>query len=47
VAVDRNGVPIEVPAIIPQTDDEKRRYAAAGERRRRRLEERTAESGRA
>jgi acyl-CoA hydrolase len=43
VAVDRNGRPVEVPAVIPQTDDEKRRYAAAGERRRIRLEERTAE----
>src|SRR6059058_5854815 len=29
VAVDRNGRPIEVPALEPHTDDELRRYAAA------------------
>jgi acyl-CoA hydrolase len=44
VAVDRNGRPVDVPAIVPQTPDEKRRYAAASERRRRRLEERKAEA---
>jgi len=43
VAVDRNGRPIEVPELVPETEDEKRRYGAAIERRRRRLEERTAE----
>ena len=43
VAVDRNGRPVDVPAVIPQTEDEKRRYAAAEARRRRRLEERNAE----
>ncbi len=43
VAVDRNGRPVEVPRVVPETDDERRRYAAAIERRRRRLEERTAE----
>jgi acyl-CoA hydrolase len=43
VAIDRNHRPIEVPPIIPETEDEKRRYQAAQERRRRRLEERTAE----
>ncbi len=43
VAIDRNGRPIEVPEIAPETPDEERRYAAAKERRRRRLEERNAE----
>jgi acyl-CoA hydrolase len=43
VAVDRNGRPIEVPELLPETDAEQRRHRAAQERRRRRLEERTAE----
>jgi acyl-CoA hydrolase len=43
VAIDRNGRPIEVPKVVPETADEQRRYDAAQERRRRRLEERTAE----
>lgn len=43
VAIDRNGKPVEVPQVIPETDLERRRYAAAIERRRRRLEERAAE----
>jgi acyl-CoA hydrolase len=43
VAVDRNGRPLEVPEIQPETEDEKRRFGAAMERRRRRLEERQAE----
>jgi acyl-CoA hydrolase len=47
VAVDRDGRPIPVPPIIPQTKPEQRRHAAAAERRRRRLEERAAESERA
>ena len=43
VAIDRDGRPTEVPALVPETAEEKRRYAAAAERRRRRLEERDAE----
>ena len=43
VAIDRNHRPMEIPQIVPETDDEKRRYGAAQERRRRRLEERNAE----
>jgi acyl-CoA hydrolase len=43
VAVDRNGRPLQVPELAPETPDELRRYAAAAERRRRRLEEREAE----
>jgi acyl-CoA hydrolase len=43
VAVDRNGRPIEVPDLRPESDDEQRRHGAAQERRRRRLEERQAE----
>lgn len=43
VAVDRNGRPIEVPDLAPESPDEIRRYQAAAERRRRRLEEREQE----
>jgi acyl-CoA hydrolase len=43
VAIDRNGRPVEVPELRPETPDEERRYLAAKERRRRRLEERNAE----
>jgi len=45
VAVDKNGRPVEIPLVVPETDVEKKRYAAAQERRRRRLEERKAEGG--
>lgn len=43
VAVDRNGRPVPIPPVIPETEIEKRRYAAAQLRRERRLEERKAE----
>jgi acyl-CoA hydrolase len=45
VAIDRNGRPVEVPQVLPETPVEERRFAAAMERRRRRLEERAAEEG--
>jgi acyl-CoA hydrolase len=43
VSVDRNGRPVEVPEVVPETAEQRRRYAAAQERRRRRLEERVEE----
>jgi acyl-CoA hydrolase len=46
VAIDRNGRPVPVPNVMPETDDERRRYASAQDRRRRRLEERQAEARR-
>jgi acyl-CoA hydrolase len=46
VAVDRNGRPMEMPPLVPETPDEVRRYAAAQARRQRRLEEGEAEAKR-
>jgi acyl-CoA hydrolase len=43
VSVDRDGRPLEVPGLVPETDDELRRYEAAKQRRKRRLDERNAE----
>lgn len=43
VAVDRNGRPIGVPGVLPETPDELRRYQAAEQRRKVRLAEREAE----
>ena len=43
VAVDRNGRPVPVPPLKPETPDEIRRYEAAKQRRERRLQERTSE----
>jgi acyl-CoA hydrolase len=45
VAIDRNGRPVDIPSIVPETPTEIRRFNAAKERRRRRLEERNAEEG--
>ena len=44
VAVDRDGRPVPVPKLKPETHDEKRRYEAAKERRARRLQERESEA---
>jgi acyl-CoA hydrolase len=45
VAVDRNGRPVPVPPLRPETPDEIRRYEAARQRRERRLQERLSEEG--
>ena len=46
VAIDRNGKPVPVPQLRPETPDEVRRFNAAKERRERRLQERVAENKR-
>jgi acyl-CoA hydrolase len=43
VAIDRNGRPVEVPRLVPETEEELRRFEAARARRQRRLEERNSE----
>ena len=46
VAVDRNGRPIEIPPVVPESPDEVRRFQAAQQRRKVRLQEREAENAR-
>lgn len=43
VAVDRNGRPIEVPEVVPETDEEQRRFAEGRARRDRRIADQKAE----
>lgn len=38
VALDEFGHPVEVPPVIPETEEEMRRYREAGERRQKRLQ---------
>jgi len=40
VSIDNNGKPVQVPAIIPVSEDEKRRFREAGKRREIRVLER-------
>ncbi len=42
VAIDRNGRPVEIPEVVPETEDEHRRFADAQQRRKVRLAEREA-----
>ena len=46
VAVDKEGKPVQVPTVRPETPDEERRFRAAQERRRVRLHERQTEARR-
>jgi acyl-CoA hydrolase len=46
VAVDREGRPVPVPQLKPETAEEIRRFEAAKERRERRLQERKSEAAR-
>ncbi|MEX2152473.1 MAG: acyl-CoA thioesterase [Gemmatimonadaceae bacterium] len=43
VAVDRNGRPIEIPEVVPETPEQVRRFQAAEQRRQLRLAERETE----
>jgi acyl-CoA hydrolase len=44
VAIDKDGKPVAVPPIKPETPEQVRRYEAAKQRRARRLQEREAEA---
>lgn len=39
VAIDENGRPVAVPAVLPETDEERERFAAAERRRAQRMAE--------
>jgi len=45
VAVDRNGRPIDIPGVVPETPEELRRFQAAEQRRKVRLAEREGTRG--
>jgi len=45
VALDNNRKPVEVPPVVPETDEEKRRYEQANRRREVRLAEKKRERG--
>ena len=45
VALDEDGVPTEVPPVIPETADEKRRYNRAAKRRASRVMDRRYDTG--
>ncbi len=45
VALDEDGVPTEVPPVIPETPDEKRRYNRAAKRRASRVMDRRYDTG--
>jgi acyl-CoA hydrolase len=45
VAIDKQGRPIPVPPLLPETDAEKRRYSRAESRRKRRLAKRPPGGG--
>src|SRR5436190_23568965 len=44
VAVDRNGRPVAIPDVVPETQEEGRRHPAGAQRGRRRLEEGEADT---
>ncbi len=46
VALDEDGVPTEVPPVVPETPDEKRRYDRAAKRRASRVMDRRYDQGR-
>jgi acyl-CoA hydrolase len=45
VAIDKEGKPVAVPSVIPETDKEKRLHQSAVQRRQLRVERRNREEG--